>query len=392
MLIYPWVAALFLATPPLVAGHASLIEPPSRAAMNLYGFPQNPVDYQHNEGFCGGFSHQFSPAIGGRCGICGDAWDANPRQHEAPGGKFANGIITRTYRPGQDIEVKVDVTANHKGYFTFKICANDNTGQDPGQECFDQPGNLLQIYPGGGTRFPITTSMGTGPVSLKLRLPDITCSQCILQWTYTAGNNWGNCPDGSGAIGCGPQEHFRACSDIRIQGNGYNPPPLPPITTPSPTPTPAPTPSPGGGSPPPPGHTCVGVGTWAGDASMSQWCFSNCYHTPPNCPPDQCSCVDNPSPPPSSGDHCQAIGPWAGNTNMDTWCNQNCLHSIPYCPKDTCECSESGSGSGSGSGTLAPIVFPTAAPGPDSTFVGLITFLFGSFIGFILSLFQPLFG
>ena len=24
------------------------------------------VDYQHNEGFCGGFSHQFSPAIGGR--------------------------------------------------------------------------------------------------------------------------------------------------------------------------------------------------------------------------------------------------------------------------------------------------------------------------------------
>ena len=72
------------------------------------------VDYQHNEGFCGGFSHQFSAAIAGRwgrkheswdsgyqsywadkaslvlfssldhrrCGICGDAWDANPREHE----------------------------------------------------------------------------------------------------------------------------------------------------------------------------------------------------------------------------------------------------------------------------------------------------------------------
>ena len=58
------------------------------------------VDYQHNEGFCGGFSHQFSPAIGGRyvcqasksfdwlfrCGICGDGWDANPREHEVTSG------------------------------------------------------------------------------------------------------------------------------------------------------------------------------------------------------------------------------------------------------------------------------------------------------------------
>ena len=28
------------------------------------------------EGFCGGKGHQWSAAIGGRCGICGDAWDA----------------------------------------------------------------------------------------------------------------------------------------------------------------------------------------------------------------------------------------------------------------------------------------------------------------------------
>lgn len=30
------------------------------------------------------------------------------------------------------------------------------------------------------------------------------------------GNNWGQCPDGSGALGCGPQESFRGCSDITI--------------------------------------------------------------------------------------------------------------------------------------------------------------------------------
>lgn len=38
----------------------------------------------------------------------------------------------------------------------------------------------------------------------------------MLQWRYVAGNNWGRCADGTEAIGCGPQEEFRACSDIAI--------------------------------------------------------------------------------------------------------------------------------------------------------------------------------
>ncbi|XP_008483861.1 uncharacterized protein LOC103520539, partial [Diaphorina citri] len=46
--------------------------------------------------------------------------------------------------------------------------------------------------------------------------PDLTCTQCVLQWKYIAGNNWGNCPNGTGAVGCGPQEEFRACADIQI--------------------------------------------------------------------------------------------------------------------------------------------------------------------------------
>ena len=48
-----------------------------------------------------------------RCGICGDAYDAQPRQHEAPGGMYANGIITRGYTPGQEITVTAHITANH---------------------------------------------------------------------------------------------------------------------------------------------------------------------------------------------------------------------------------------------------------------------------------------
>lgn len=38
----------------------------------------------------------------------------------------------------------------------------------------------------------------------------------MLQWRYTAGNNWGDCKNGTQALGCGNQEQFGACSDISI--------------------------------------------------------------------------------------------------------------------------------------------------------------------------------
>jgi hypothetical protein len=46
----------------------------------------------------------------------------------------------------------------------------------------------------------------------------------VLQWKYIAGNNWGQCADGTGAVGCGPQEEFRACSDISVGEGGTNAP------------------------------------------------------------------------------------------------------------------------------------------------------------------------
>lgn len=46
--------------------------------------------------------------------------------------------------------------------------------------------------------------------------PGLECGNCVLQWRYIAGNNWGMCGDGTGAVGCGPQEEFRACSDVSI--------------------------------------------------------------------------------------------------------------------------------------------------------------------------------
>ena len=122
---------------------------------------QNPPDYQDNQGFCGGREYQIEQ--GGKCGICGDPWLANPKDHEAPGGKYlinwylsknshdfsinvdffdigkyANGIITNTYEEGQEVEVRIQITANHLGYFQFKLCANNDVSADKDQSCFDK--------------------------------------------------------------------------------------------------------------------------------------------------------------------------------------------------------------------------------------------------------------
>lgn len=59
-------------------------------------------------------------------------------------------------------------------------------------------------------------------------ITDLECSNCVIQWRYVAGNNWGMCEDGTGAVGCGPQEEFRACADITI-GDKAALPPLRPI-------------------------------------------------------------------------------------------------------------------------------------------------------------------
>ena len=74
----------------------------------------------------------------GRCGICGDAFsDPSPRPNEA-GGKYGRGIIARTYSQGDVITVTVRITANHLGYFTFKLCPNDNVKKEVTQECLDK--------------------------------------------------------------------------------------------------------------------------------------------------------------------------------------------------------------------------------------------------------------
>jgi hypothetical protein len=105
--------------------------------------------------------------------------------------------------------VEAELTMSHKGFMEWRLCP-----QGESQSCFDR--HLLQLVGGGvgGSRLPVT---GTGTYRTQLRLPQgLTCSHCVLQWNYRAGNNWGDCGNGTKAVGCGPQETFRGCSDISI--------------------------------------------------------------------------------------------------------------------------------------------------------------------------------
>ena len=54
-------------------------------------------------------------------------------------------MIVREYQPGDAMNITVEVTANHMGYFTFRMCLVREQNQDPDQECFDRPEHLLRV-------------------------------------------------------------------------------------------------------------------------------------------------------------------------------------------------------------------------------------------------------
>lgn len=231
----PAALPLLLALPALLAvllpllggadGHGRLIEPPSRSSMWRYGF-DTPPDYNDHELYCGGFSRQWQRNKG-RCGVCGDPWDTpQPRLHEA-GGKYGTGTLVRKYLTGTAITIRIELTANHRGYFEFRLCPVNDPRQDATQECLDR--HVLQradrpdrgVEGEGGEGEPHASRYYPGPgnkvFASKYRLPpQFTCKHCVLQWRYIAGNNWGMCANGTGAVGCGPQEEFRACADVVI--------------------------------------------------------------------------------------------------------------------------------------------------------------------------------
>lgn len=116
-----------------------------------------------------------------------------PRVHET-GGMYGNGVIVRRYRTGSVIPVRVELTANHHGYFEFRTCAMTYRDREVTQECLDQ--HLLRAENGSTRYYP---GPGNRVFEGYYKLPEgLTCAQCVFQWRYIAGNNWGDCGNGTG--------------------------------------------------------------------------------------------------------------------------------------------------------------------------------------------------
>ncbi|KAK3106161.1 hypothetical protein FSP39_014004, partial [Pinctada imbricata] len=190
-------------------GHGRLVNPPSRSSMWRYGF-SNPPNYNDNQLYCGGVQIQYE-VNKGKCGVCGDPYQG-PLDNE-PGGKYANGIIVKTYTPADVIPVEVEITAPHKGYMEFRLCPNDDPNERITQECLDD--YVLHIVETDDTRYPVSKS---GRYKMKVRLPHfVKCRNCVFQWKYNTGNSWGVDPvTKRGCVGCGNQEQFYGCADIAI--------------------------------------------------------------------------------------------------------------------------------------------------------------------------------
>ncbi|XP_063625634.1 uncharacterized protein LOC134797342 [Cydia splendana] len=184
-----------------------VLNPPGRATAWRFGF-KTPTNYDDNGLNCGGVGTQWN-RNGGKCGLCGDPYNKpTPRRYEYNGRDYRGVIVAKySYFPGSIIQITTRLTAYHKGFWEFRLCT-DHTNNT--QECFDR---LLELESGGTKYYPMK---GSTTYTVNYKLPALTCDHCVLQWRYVAGNSWGWCPDGTGKLGCGPQEEFRGCSDIAI--------------------------------------------------------------------------------------------------------------------------------------------------------------------------------
>ncbi|KMZ02470.1 uncharacterized protein LOC6727358 [Drosophila simulans] len=189
-------------------GHGMMLSPTGRSSRWRYD-NSAPKNYDDNALYCGGLWKQTEND--NKCGLCGDDWSLEqPRPNEL-GGKYGSGVIVKSFAGVAEAEINVKITANHLGYFRFHICDLDENGSES-EDCFDQyPLNFTD----GSQKYYINTTTGDIPVTVKLP-SDLNCIHCVLRWTYTAGNNWGVCEDGTGAMGCGAQETFINCADISV--------------------------------------------------------------------------------------------------------------------------------------------------------------------------------
>ncbi|EQC27234.1 hypothetical protein SDRG_14951 [Saprolegnia diclina VS20] len=223
------VALLALLGATQVEAHGRMLSPLQRGSMfRLSQFSFVPEDWDDDGLNAGG--------IGSKHGVCGDPYGGT-RHHET-GGKYAlfpkygEKAIAACYKPGSTIDIDVQITANHRGSFTFGLCKLNGKNDKETEECFTElkrpNGETKWKLPGGNKNFKMQYTLPEG----------VTCSgdaHCVLRWWYTGGNNPG---------GADQQEQFWNCADINISDT-CDPSKNPNVT---PVPTDRPSPNDGGSS------------------------------------------------------------------------------------------------------------------------------------------------
>ncbi|XP_054726103.1 uncharacterized protein LOC129236003 [Anastrepha obliqua] len=208
LLIY--FALLAFACTGSVCGHGMMLDPPGRSSRWRYN-SSAPKNYDDNGLNCGGMTVQWN-TNNGKCGLCGDNYALpTPRANEIGGYYGGVGVITKVLQGSYTARVGVRITTNHLGYFRFDICDLTEFGAES-EYCFSK-------YPlrfvDGSSRLYIGSTAGW--IDADVILPEnLYCEHCVLRWTYTGGNNWGPCGNGTSALGCGPQETFVNCADVSI--------------------------------------------------------------------------------------------------------------------------------------------------------------------------------
>lgn len=278
----------------VVAGHGRMIDPASRNSAWRF-FSGRPRQYTDNELNCGGFSVQWNEPNNGKCGVCGDAYHDKSPKYVYPGKYASDVFITKTYKEGQTIDVVIDITSNHQGYFRFSL------GKLVKRPITQEQLKYVLLQPDGSNTWQLHSSQN-GKFTIKLDLPkDLTCDHCVLQWWWTVGNNWGCDENNNCGVGLGKkQETFVNCADIKIVSAGEpgateapntNAPMTEKPNTEAPATKPPPTEGPGATAPPAtaPQGVCKATGPWTGDAKMDAWCVMNCAQG--YCPSTHCICA-----------------------------------------------------------------------------------------------------
>lgn len=204
------------------------------AGVRAHGFLADPAarNVQHNSNWCpsclnaGGVDSVYSSGKQ-RFGLCGDPW-LGPRHHEAYG-KFATPTsIARRYKKNQRVTVRVELTANHMGRWSVRLCPLSRPSQgaerrELSQACLNA--HLMHRADGTGPYTYVPSHEYLFSVEYRLP-PNLTCRRCVMQWIYETGNTCapkyaprefvGTNLNTCGTPGAGAQELFVNCADVSV--------------------------------------------------------------------------------------------------------------------------------------------------------------------------------